>query len=128
MIKLILGDLKDKISEIEDSSINCLLTDPPYGISRKTNFHTMNRGTLMEFGDWDVFSTDWIKLIKPKLKSNANVIIFNSWQNVGKISDELEKLNIQPKRLLIWERTNPAPFNMKRLTTNTCDYAVWGVN
>ena len=26
---------------IEDNSIDCILTDPPYNISRETNFHTL---------------------------------------------------------------------------------------
>jgi site-specific DNA-methyltransferase (adenine-specific) len=129
-VQLILGSVYDKINEIPDNSLDCVLTDPPYGISKKTNFHTMHghRVTTMDFGEWDVFSTDWIKLLKPKLKFGANVLIFNSWQHVGQISDAMEEINIIPKRMLIYERTNPAPFNRDRLTVNCCDYVVWGVN
>lgn len=33
MNKIILGDCLEKLTEIDDKSIDCLITDPPYGIS-----------------------------------------------------------------------------------------------
>ena len=47
-------DCYEGIKLLEDNSIDFLLTDPPFLISRKTNFHTMkgHRGTSMDFGDW----------------------------------------------------------------------------
>lgn len=64
---------------IEDNSIDCILTDPPYNISRETNFHTL-KGAIrqgMDFGNWDKeFNlTDYISLLPRVLKENSNVVI-----------------------------------------------------
>ena len=40
------------MEKIEDGSVDLLLTDPPYNISMKSNFHTMGR-TGVDFGEWD---------------------------------------------------------------------------
>jgi DNA modification methylase len=37
-----LGDSMELLKNIEDESIDQLITDPPYNISRETNFHTMH--------------------------------------------------------------------------------------
>ena len=36
-------DLFDGLNTIEDESIDLPLTDPPYNVSMKSNFHTMGR-------------------------------------------------------------------------------------
>lgn len=124
-----LWDSFELINNLEDGSIDQLITDPPYNISRKTNFHTMHshRWTSMDFWEWDKWFdlTGWIELVIPKLKKWANIVIFNDWKNLGDISKKLEELGCETKRILQYKKTNPAPFNRDRLFLNTCEYALW---
>ena len=39
--KLLHGDCLERMKEIPDWSVDLILTDPPYLISKKSNFHTM---------------------------------------------------------------------------------------
>lgn len=108
------GDIEGG-GEIEDNSIDCILTDPPYNISRETNFHTL-KGAIrqgMDFGNWDKeFNlTDYISLLPRVLKENSNVVIFNAWENLGEIANVCRDFNITPKRCLVLSKSNPAPFN-----------------
>lgn len=81
--KLFNGDCMEKLNEIPDNSIDLLLTDPPYNISRDNNFDTMNGDRQgMDFGEWDkdFDLTSYISLLPRILKENANVVIFNAWE------------------------------------------------
>lgn len=63
MIKLLNGDCIDLLDTIEDNSIDCIITDPPYNISKendnrdrsKMNSAIMRRNKAInyDFGDWD---------------------------------------------------------------------------
>lgn len=126
--QILLGDCLEHISNLEDNSVDCILTDPPYGISRKSNLHTLNNPRFgLDFGEWDCFSSDWLKLACPKLKVGANVIVFNSWQNLSKLSDVMSKNAIEPKRVMFYKRTNPFPINRDRMPVNVMDFMIWGV-
>lgn len=52
MIKLKHGDCVEILKTIETSSVDIVITDPPYNIARNNSFHTMGR-TGIDFGDWD---------------------------------------------------------------------------
>lgn len=125
-------DNREGIESLEDSSVDLLLTDPPYGISRETNFNTLKNhsGTTYEFGEWDnnVNRTYWIKLIKSKLKKGANVVCFMGWEFITELCSEFRENDIIPKRLLLYLKTNPPPFNRDRMFVNAVETAIWAVN
>ena len=89
--KLLHGDCLERMKEIPDGSVDLILTDPPYNIARDNNFHTMGRKGI-DFGEWDkgfdLFS--YIDLLPRVCTKNANVVIFNSWTNLGEIAKYAE--------------------------------------
>jgi DNA modification methylase len=50
MLKLLFGDCLDVMKNIEPLSIDLILTDTPYNISKENNFHTMGRQGI-DFGE-----------------------------------------------------------------------------
>ena len=130
-MKLINRDCLKEMKNITDKSIDMTLTDPPYNISRQTNFHTMkgHRGTSMDYGEWDKEADilSWISLLPRILKDGANIVIFNSWENLGNIAKKMRENNIEPKRCLVLNKSNPAPFNRDRLFVNDVEFIIWGV-
>jgi len=123
-------DCLEGLKQLEDNSVDCVITYPPYNISRNTNFKCGLKGRNgMDFGEWDKGFpiTEFIKELPRVLKKGSNVIIFNAWENLGDIATQMKEVGIEPKRCLIYQKINPAPFNMNRLFTNTCEYIVWGV-
>ena len=105
-----------------------ILTDPPYNISRKNNFKTINRAGI-DFGSWDYnFSqTKWLKNIDQVLNKNGSILIFNDWQNISKIVNCLKKNNIVVKDLIRWKKNNPMPRNIKRRYVTDFEFIIWGV-
>ena len=128
--RLIHGNCMEKLKDIKEESVDLILTDPPYKISRKTNFHTMkgHSGTSMDYGKWDKDADilSWINELPRILTTGANVVIFNSWSNLGDIAKVMRENSIEPKRCLVLSKSNPAPFNRDRLFVNDVEFAVWG--
>lgn len=125
------GDCIDLMKLIDDDSIDFLLADPPYGVSRKNNFQTMGSASRigMDFGEWDkgFNQTEWISCLPRILKENANVVIFNSWENLGLIKEACAENKIIIKRCLVLNKSNPAPFNRDRMFVNDVEFALWGI-
>jgi site-specific DNA-methyltransferase (adenine-specific)/modification methylase len=108
--------------------VDAIITDPPYNVSQKSNFHTMGRQGV-NFGEWDKgFNLlSWIKPSLDILKDGGNIIIFNDWKNMSYIKDELEKNNCLIKEMIVWRKPNPMPRNRDRLYVTTCEFAIWAV-
>lgn len=60
------------ITQLLDKSIDLVITDPPYGISRELNCKNKRLGTTAKldfsFGKWDKVNWEWIDLTLPKVK------------------------------------------------------------
>ena len=133
-------DYKNIIKKIPDKSIDAIITDAPYLIAKNnSNFHTMGKraGTVaMRFGDWDTVEEQGSieELLEPLfkecpriLKENANVLVFNCWQNLGRIADMMIDNHIIPKRNFTIAKTNPAPFNMNVMPVNDTEHCIFAV-
>ena len=131
MYKIYNGDcleIMDRLIE-EGVKVDCILTDPPYMIARKNNFHTMGRKGI-DFGEWDkdVDLFSWLDRIPKLLSKNGSVVIFNDWKNLGDIARYCESLGLEIKDLLRWEKTNPIPRNRDRRYITDYECAIWLVN
>ena len=129
--KLYQGDcleVMDKLIE-EGVKVDAIITDPPYMIARKNNFHTMGRKGI-DFGEWDkdVDLFSWLDRIPKLLSKNGSVVIFNDWKNLGDIARYCESLGLEIKDLLRWEKTNPIPRNRDRRYITDYECAIWLVN
>lgn len=129
--KIYCGDCIELMKQIENDSIDLIIADPPYNVSRENNFQTIvgAKRIWMDFGEWDdgFNQEEWIGYLPRILKENANVVVFNDWKNLTNIQETLAKNNIIPKRCLVLNKSNPAPFNRDRMFVNDVEFAVWGV-
>lgn len=128
--KLYQGDCLEVADKLFKNGVkvDCVLTDPPYNISRDNNFKTMGRHGI-DFGEWDknFDITSWIKYCQPLLKKGGNIIIFNSWKNMSYIVESLEVNGFEIKDLIRWEKTNPMPRNRDRRFITDYEVAIWAV-
>ena len=116
------------MKELKVNSIDAIITDPPYNISRDNNFATMGRAGI-DFGEWDKdFNlTSWIKVAEPLLKKGGNIVIFNDWKNMTNITKSLEENGFEVKDLIRWKKTNAMPRNRDRRFITDYEVAVWAV-
>ena len=135
-LKLINGDVFNEIKKIGSNSIHLICTDPPYFISRKTNFKSgggdqKKYGSIsMEFGEWDLEknSLNWFSLLqefKRVLVPGGTMVIFYDIFKICDISIVAEKLKLKQQRIGIWEKTNPVPINAKvNYLSNSREYFI----
>lgn len=127
-MNLIKGNNLDVLKTISDKSVDLVVTDPPYNISKKNNFETMNRQGI-DFGEWDknVDLLSWMNELPRIVKKGASIIVFNDWRNLGMIAKELEEKGFLIKDIIRWEKTNPMPRNRDRRYIVDYEFAIWAV-
>lgn len=126
--KVIHGNCLEELNLVPNESVQLLLTDPPYNVSMKSNFHTMGR-VGVDFGGWDkgFNQTEWLEIACEKVKKGGSVVIFNDYKNIGLMKDVLESKGFVIKEMLIWKKSNPMPRNRDRLYVTSIEVALWAV-
>lgn len=130
----------DLFKKIESNSVDFVLTDIPYLISKKQNFknimeHQAKDGKsdycCMDFGEWDKeFDVDtYIKECYRILKPSRSIIVWSAWQQLNNI-ENIYKTFIKGKdyggrRIGIWEKANPSVFNMQRMALQPYEFFIW---
>lgn len=114
-----------KILEIESNSIDLVLIDPPYLISKNSGFHSHSEEAKVEmvkkyasisidFGNWDKVELDWNYLFKEYyrlLKTGGQIIIFYDIWKSNEIKSAAESAKFKQPRVCQWQKTNPVPIN-----------------
>jgi site-specific DNA-methyltransferase (adenine-specific) len=120
--EVILGDCFDILEKIDSNSIDLILTDPPYNISRESNFKKNSENKKfnnisIDFGDWDQKEINLDKIFfesKRILKKGGTIIIFyDVWKSLN-IKFYAEKYGFKQSRICQWVKTNPVPINSKK--------------
>lgn len=115
----------------ENLKVNHIITDPPYNISQKNNFSTMDSAKRkgVYFGKWDrnfdlySWMDEYCDLIIP----GGSIIIFCSYRYISYMVNNLEKLGLVVKDVLKWIKSNPMPRNITRRYVQDTEFAVWAV-
>ncbi len=133
--KIINGDAYIVVDDLikDGIKVDHIITDPPYNISQDNNFSTMKKPRAgVDFGDWDRGRFDlysWIPKYAKLLNENGSMIIFCSYRFISHIIDVLEspEVGMQVKDVLVWQKSNPMPRNIKRRYVQDMEFAVWAV-
>lgn len=131
------GDCFELIKNIESKSVDLILVDPPYLISRDSNFKNYSENTSkdlitkyanisIDFGDWDKSELDWNLLFSEYyrvLKEGGTLIIFYDIWKSSEIKQFADKYKFKQPRVCQWQKTNPVPINSKtNYLSNAIEY------
>lgn len=132
-------DCLEFLSKVEDKMVDLVLIDPPYEISRDTNFASGNESgkdtdrfrVSMNFGDWDnnfIGLNVVIKECYRVLKNSGTLICFYDLWKITILKEYFEQAKFKQLRFIEWLKTNPVPLNSKtNYLTNAREIAVIGV-
>ena len=125
------------MDKIPEGTVDLILTDPPYAISRKTGFKNLGSKSIkrfavsMDFGSWDHKEIDIDKLAELSfkvLRPGGTVVIFYDLWKISYLHESLDRAGFKIKRFIEWVKTNPVPLNSKvNYLTNAREAAVLGV-
>ncbi len=131
-IILLNENYKNTIKKIKANNIliDAIITDPPYGVSRKHQLGFSNMGRSgMNYGEWDynLNFTEWIHESASIINKNGSIITFCDWKNFTSIVDALTKEGFVIKDLIRWEKNNPMPRNVDSRYVMDVEFAIWAV-
>lgn len=133
----ILGDGIKAAETLEDASVDLLLTDPPYGISKPYTCEKQvprrlrkdGRDFIMpkgNFGEWDrpVEPVEWLEAVLPKVR--GWFVTFCAQAQIGTYVEFLRGNRFVAVGTLVWYKTNPVPFNHRFKPINAWEAVVVG--
>ncbi len=129
-------DFRDFLQSLDKNSVNLVLTDPPYTISRKTGFSSVKKGVKrfavsMDFGEWDhkqidleAFAEETYRVLR---RGGTAIVWYDAWK-ISHLYDAMTDAGFEMLRLIVWNKTNPVPLNSKCIyLSNSREMAVVGV-
>lgn len=123
---IINSDCIEYIKQIDSCSVDLILIDPPYGISKKSNFKSHSDladpdlvkkyNFSIDFGEWDKEEINWDFLFMQFhriLKDRGTLIIFYDVWKTSTLKLLADKYKFNQPRVCQWQKTNPVPVNSK---------------
>jgi site-specific DNA-methyltransferase (adenine-specific) len=127
----------DLLSRTPSESIDLVLIDPPYLISRDTGFSAGNNPDYdrlkvsMDFGHWDHRCDGFDQAIHEcyrVLKKSGSFICFYDLWKITELATIMSAAKFKQLRFLEWVKTNPVPLNQSvNYLTNAREIALSGV-
>lgn len=140
MNSIILGDVLTTLKNIPDKSIDLVLADPPYNLSKGNTINFQNNG-LKGFGgkwnkvmeDWDNlpfadyfnFTYEWLREIKRVLKPTGSIWVFGTYHNIGLINTAFQLLEVEIINEVVWYKRNAFPNLAGRRLTASHETLLW---
>ena len=123
------GDCLELMKDIPDNSVDMVLCDLPYGISRNSGFSSgkLKKFNVIsqQFGSWDKKNIDLSLLSKGSYrilkKGGVCVFFYDIWDSK---TIKIAFNNFNQPRILIWTKTNPVPINSRiNVLSNAQEFA-----
>lgn len=127
-------DCFEFLKELPSGKIDLVILDPPYLISRKTDY--MNKGDekfhySTQFGEWDEkFDglADVVNECGRVLKKSGTIICFYDLWKITTLKTYMELAKFTQFRFIEWIKTNPVPVNSSiNYLTNAREVAITAV-
>lgn len=140
-IQLYNEDCLHLLKKTENESVDLVMIDPPYQISRETNFSNGKKSEKntdrfhisMNFGNWDSnFDCHSLEQVIKEcyrvLKRNGTIVCFYDIWKITLLKKYFDDSKFKQLRFVEWLKTNPVPINSKlNYLTNAREIAVTGV-
>lgn len=127
------------LKTLKDNSVDLVLIDPPYEVSKETNFlsseptgRDVDRFRVsMDFGHWDKDFSGLDIVINEcyrVLRKGGTLICFYDLWKISVLKEYLDKAKFSQIRFIEWIKTNPVPINSQiNYLTNAREIALIGV-
>lgn len=127
---------------VQDKSVDFILTDPPFNISKETNFHTYEKNSIHSYKfdekneeSWDTYShedflvklDEWSAEWNRVLRKGGNFAIFCADSYISHLMESLKNNGLSPRRLITWRKNNAVPVNRAYMPMSANEYIIVGV-
>jgi DNA modification methylase len=129
------------MSKLPDNSVDLIIADPPYNLSKGGEWQWDNSVVLSGMGgnwnkvmvDWDnmtfeeyiQFTHQWLNQARRILKPTGSMWIFGTYHNIGIINVVCQSLGIEIINEVIWYKRNAFPNLSGRRLTASHETILW---
>lgn len=127
--KLFNEDNLSFMKKLPDSSIDLILTDPPYNLSphSRGNIHLSNGKIINnDIASWDnipIIPKNYIEPFTRILKPTGNIFIFTSYSLLGQWYDAFNPV-FSTFQFFVWHKTTPTASVYKNSFLNSCELII----
>ena len=126
-------DCLDVMRGMEDESVSCIITDPPYKMNHSTggctNIGMKNKwqgnikagNTVMDF-DLSIKFADWLPEVYRVLKQSGHCYIFCNDKNMQELLNESIRAGFRESNILVWVKNNACP---NRYYMKNCEFVLF---
>jgi site-specific DNA-methyltransferase (adenine-specific)/modification methylase len=128
-IDLRLGDARELIKQLPESSVDLIFTDPPYNLSPystgniKMAWRKEFNNDLAEWDKENFIPLEWTDEFRRILKPTGNIFAFCSYNLIGKWHEAFDPL-FDTFQFVVWHKTNPPPKLYRAGFLNSCELIV----
>lgn len=126
---LINDDCFKVLKELEDNSVDLILTDPPYNIAKystgnmKFDWRSDINNDIAQWDTVELKPSDLVNEFKRVLKPTGNIFIFCSYNIIGEYHKAFDP-EFDTFQFMVWHKTNPVPNFRKSSFLNSCEMIV----
>ena len=128
------GDCMERLTEIEDNSVDTIFADPPYFLSNGGISVHSGKQVCVDKGDWDKggtpeyiyeFNRQWLALCRTKLRDNGTIWISGTHHNIHVVMRCLQELGYKVLNTITWQKTDPPPNLSCRYFNFSTELIIW---
>lgn len=100
MDKTIIGDMLDVCTKIPDESIDLIIADPPYNLTKTFNSTIFTKKSEC---DYEQYTRKWLRTVKPLLKATGSIYVCCDWETsliIGRVLGEFFHI----RNRITWQR------------------------
>ncbi|VVB65456.1 Modification methylase MjaV [Candidatus Gugararchaeum adminiculabundum] len=140
--RIINGDCIEGMKKLPAESVDLIIADPPYNLSKGKPLRWNNSVKLNGMGgnwdkvivDWDNmtfqnywdFTQIWLNEAKRVLKPTGSIWVYGTYHNIGVTNVLFQKLGIEIINEIIWYKRNSFPNLAGRRFTASHETLLWG--
>jgi len=140
--RVIKGDCITEMKKLDPCSVDLIIADPPYNLSKGNSLKWDNSQKLNGMGgnwdkvmvDWDNmtfqeywdFTQAWLIEAQRVLKPTGSIWVHGTYHNIGVINVLFQKLGIEIINEIIWYKRNSFPNLRGRRFTASHETILWG--
>ncbi len=132
--RLYRGDAFDYFETLQENSVDCVWTDPPYLLSNDGVTCVAGRMVPVNKGEWDrsqglemdhVFNRKWIEQCFRVLKPNGTIWVTGTLHVYLSVGMAMLQEGFRILNDIIWEKPNPPPNLACRCFTHSTETVLW---